>query len=404
MKILILTNTYPSRSQTFIRNHVEGLAEKGHDVTVLAKNGKKADSSVPVKTPVKIIYFGLGNRKIVFSRIIFSLSKAFFLQPGRFWKTIGFLIKTGDYSVLRSIMAADALRGKSFDVIHGQFGPLGNLALLLKSFNREMGVAATSFRGSDISSHLKKYPRIYRILKEKGDLFLPVTSAFLPILKNLGFPDEKIRVYYSAIDMNAFPFRARSINDCINLLCVGRLVEKKGFQYALDVVSLLRERYPAIRLRIVGDGPLRETLSHMAREKGILDYIDFAGWKTPEETAHIMGESHVLLGTSIVSESGDIEGIPNVLKEAMASGCPVVAFNHSGISDLIEDERSGFIVKTGSSELMAEKVGYVLDHYNDSIREVVKAACRRIAEKFDRSVQAGLAEKNYRDAIENNRK
>ena len=400
MKILILTNSYPSRSQTFIRNHVEGLADRGHEVTVLAKHGNEVLSSSKYSSSIKIIYFGSGNRRILALRIFLSLFKAFFLQPVRYWKTVFFLGKTGDYSLLRSVMAADAIRGQVFDVVHAQFGPLGNLALLLKSFNRNLGIVATSFRGSDISSHLKKHPRIYRILKDRGDLFLPVTSAFTPILTGLGFPEERIRVYYSAIDLKQFPFKPRSVNDCINLICVGRLVEKKGFQFALEVVSQLRERYPSIRLRIVGDGPLKEKLSLLTQEKGIQEFVEFAGWKTPEETALMMGESHILLGTSIASESGDIEGIPNVLKEAMTSGCPVVAFDHSGISDLIEDEKSGFIVLTGNSEKMAERIVFVIEHYNDSIQEIIRAACRRIETNFSRDKQAGQAEVLYRDAIE----
>lgn len=127
----------------------------------------------------------------------------------------------------------------------------------------------------------------------------------------------------------------------LTLLAVGRLVEKKGFDVLLEALALLE---PSVRLRIVGDGPLRAELAGQVVALGLADRVELLGSRTHADLPALYAGADVVVVPSVVDRHGDRDGLPNVVLEAMASGRPVVASDVAAIPAAVRDGVTGTLV------------------------------------------------------------
>jgi len=252
---------------------------------------------------------------------------------------------------------------------------------------RELGFfqakVVTSFRGVDLSRSLKlKGKKVYDELFKKGDLFLPVSDYFKNRLIELGCNEEKIIVHRSGIKLDKFKCLPRTDKNkqCIQLLSIGRLVEKKGFEYSIkSVAQIIENTNYEINYKIIGEGPLMNELNILIKQLGMVNNIEMLGAKSHDEVINHMYESQVFIAPSITSSDGDQEGIPNVLKEAMATGMPVISTYHSGIPELVEDGVSGFLTPERNVDVLAEKIKYMVD--NPHLWKELGSVGRKVIEK-----------------------
>ena len=104
--------------------------------------------------------------------------------------------------------------------------------------------------------------------------------------------------------------------------------------------------------------------------------------KTHEEVKSLLEKAHVLIAPSLTSETGDQEGIPNAMKEAMASGLPVISTFHSGIPELVDHGVSGLLVPERDAASLADALAYLISH-PEVCEEMGRAGRRQVEEKFD---------------------
>jgi glycosyltransferase involved in cell wall biosynthesis len=239
-----------------------------------------------------------------------------------------------------------------------------------------------------------RYALFRRRLQARGDLFLAVSEALRQQAIARGFPAERTLTHYNGVDLERF--RPADGDDGVTILHVGRLVEKKGTAVLLRAFAQLKAAHPEARLRIVGDGPLLTRLKRMAGELGLRDSVVFAGTLNPDQIAAEMRKTAMLAAPSLTARDGDSEGLPNVVVEAMASGLPLVATDHGGISEAVADGESGFLVDEGEHEPLARRLAELLS--DAAPRGRMGAAGRRIAEeRFDAARQMALLEARYDD-------
>lgn len=135
---------------------------------------------------------------------------------------------------------------------------------------------------------------------------------------------------------------------------VARLYHQKGHDLFLRAAARIAAEHPEAVFLLVGDGILRQTLDHLARDLGIHDRVVFAGRVDPSEVPACMRAMDVVVHTSIR------EGVARVIPQAYAVGVPVVALNLDGAPEVIEDGRTGFLIEPGSEASVAEAVGTLL--------------------------------------------
>ena len=159
-----------------------------------------------------------------------------------------------------------------------------------------------------------------------------------------GISADKILPIRRGLDRLPKLKRLRSSREPLQLICVARLVEKKGLDHQLRIYAALRAAGVPFQARIVGDGPLRPALEKMAGLLGIAADLTFCGHLAQHEVWEQFEWADVLLHTGVIAPSGDRDGLPNVIPEAMSCGVLVVTTPTAGTTEAIVDGVSGMVI------------------------------------------------------------
>jgi glycosyltransferase involved in cell wall biosynthesis len=159
-----------------------------------------------------------------------------------------------------------------------------------------------------------------------------------------GISADKILPIRRGLDRLPKLKRLRSSREPLHLICVARLVEKKGLDHQLRIYAALRAAGVPFQARIVGDGPLRPALEKMAGLLGIAADLTFCGHLAQHEVWEQFEWADVLLHTGVIAPSGDRDGLPNVIPEAMSCGVLVVTSPTAGTTEAIVDGVSGMVI------------------------------------------------------------
>ncbi|MBD3370662.1 glycosyltransferase [Candidatus Fermentibacteria bacterium] len=405
MRVAFLLRRFPALSETFILNQITGLIDLGHTVDIRHTMSCKDPRNHP-----EVEAYGLLRR----ARPVFCprdlparlwggmarLADGLFHDPGLILNSLNVFRYGREAASLRLLYLASGFRG-SWDILHCHYGMLGNPGVRVRDAGASVGPVVTSFHGFDMTSYVREHGSdVYSYLFERGDLFLPVSEHWRKRLIEMGCPPDKIRVHRMGVDCERLEFTARSLRpgQPVELVSVARLVEKKGIEYGIRAVGALIEEGVDLRYTIVGDGELREDLEELARRLDSSGRISFAGWMPQNELLKLLRSSHLLLAPSVTARSGDQEGIPVVLMEAMAVGMPVVSTTHSGIPELVEDGRSGLLVPERDVGALTEAVRK-LTRDPGCWSRIGIAGRRRVEEEFDLKKQVSRLEAIYREVV-----
>ncbi|MBA2348527.1 MAG: glycosyltransferase family 4 protein [Solirubrobacterales bacterium] len=159
------------------------------------------------------------------------------------------------------------------------------------------------------------------------------------------------------IDVDAFDGREASSDrdrEQLTILCVAALEHRKGHLVLLDALARLAGEGSRPRLILAGEGSERDTLAAAALRLGLADRVTFLGAVGHDRTAALYAAADVFCLSSYA------EGIPTVLMEAMAAGVPVVATDVGGVSELVDDGRSGLLVPPARADRLADALDAVL--------------------------------------------
>ncbi len=190
-------------------------------------------------------------------------------------------------------------------------------------------------------------------LREKleGALFVHTSTELArDALIGRGVQADKVVCIRSGLDRLPAMKALHASRSPLNLLSLARLVEKKGLDRQLRIYAALKAAGVDFTARIVGDGPLRARLERLAGHLGLADRVTFVGQVPPHEVWEHLDWSDVLLHTGVVAPSGDRDGLPNVIPEAMAAGVPVVTSPTAGTTEAVTDGVTGVVLPVDAPE------------------------------------------------------
>lgn len=363
MKIAYFVNEFPGFSQTFVIHQIAGMVNKGHEVDIYATVRANAVHLIEgvVGQRCRTIYFS-DLPVAYFARYARMARRVFASDIVRNMRLVARVLaesaSTRQALSLRLLHKALSIeRGGEYDILHCQFATLGLPVLQLKRIGALTGKVVVSVRGYDVTTARYTDAGRYASLFENADRFLPVSESLADRLLSLGCDRQKIQVLRSGLNVDAIAQRLpRPLTTPLNLLSVGRLVEKKGLIYGLGAVAALLAQGIAVRYRIAGEGPLRDELMAAAQDLGVAEAVEMPGVCAHDRVIGLMQEADIFLAPSVTAADGDQEGIPNVVKEAMLMGLPVISTRHSGIPELIEHGREGVLVAEKDSAALVEAV------------------------------------------------
>lgn len=326
--IAIYTTHYLTVSMTFIYRQLLGVADDFEPI-VLAEGTDNLDLF-----PFASIY--TKKRSLlerIYCKIVRNLTR-----------------KSAVISPLQAKYWGKILHESGVKLIHAHFGPSAlEMLPLAKALNLPLVV---TFHGFDASVLLQdtRYVSSLHELFEYAHV-ITVSKVMADRLLKIGAKPDRTHVHYIGVPLEDFRFVTRSsigekiINmEQIRFLQVSNFVEKKGHYYTVKAFRDFIAHYPNCTLTLAGEGPLQQSIRDLCDELGISGKVQFAGRVAKEQVIELMERSDIFLHHSVTAANGDQEGIPTVLMEAMAMGLIVISSYHSGIPELIEDGRTGFLV------------------------------------------------------------
>jgi len=290
--------------------------------------------------------------------------------PKTTWRMTPFTLAAQSYPTIRRILKT----GNGFDLIdaHYLFPDGVAAAMLAKATGKPFVMTA---RGSDVRE-LANY-RLPRALilwaASRAFKVITVSAALARDLEAIGVPPERLVVLRNGVDLSLFSPGDRAVlrerlrlSSGPLLASVGRLVEMKGHDLSIRALKLL----PDATLVIAGEGPERRRLETLSRSLGVEARVRFLGELSQQELVGVYGGADALVLAS------RHEGWPNVLLEAMACGCPVVATEMDGIREIVRTDDAGVVMEERSPEGIVGGVRRLLARYPGV------EATRRYAEDF----------------------
>jgi colanic acid/amylovoran biosynthesis glycosyltransferase len=197
-----------------------------------------------------------------------------------------------------------------------------------------------------------------------------------------GVSEEKILRIRRGLDRLPTVKRLRSSREPLHLICVARIVEKKGLDHQLRIYAALRAAGVPFQARIVGEGPLRPALEKLAGSLGIAAEVTFCGHLPQHEVWGQFEWADVLLHTGVIAPSGDRDGLPNVIPEAMSCGVLVVTSPTAGTTEAITDGVSGIVAPVDEPAAWVAALRRLSD--DDAFAEKLRVSARRwVEENFD---------------------
>lgn len=267
------------------------------------------------------------------------------------------------YVIASSAFARALYRREPFDLIHGHWSVPGGYiaAQLARTLKLPLIV---SLHGSDV--YLTEHSRLYALavrsaFKQAHFVTAPSQhllersrSAGLDLAHALVVPYGVDTTRYARGDGQALRQHLGLPTDAPLIGALGRLVYKKGFTHLIAALPAIRQQIPAVQCVIAGEGDLKPELRAQAQALGLAGIVHLIGHLDWQETSDFYAMCDVVALPSVVDAYGNVDGLPNVLLEAMAAGRAVVASREAGMDDLVVDGYNGLLVSAGDVQALAQ--------------------------------------------------
>jgi len=384
--LLVLTSTFPRWSGDKEPRFVELLCfelAKYHEVTVLAPHCRGATTQETIESGGRTInvhrfrYFIAGLEVLAYNGGILPRIRR---RPLSVFLVPFFLV--AQFAKIISLH-----RKFQYDVVHAHWIiPQGLVAGLFRRLSRKApAIVVTSHGGDLFALRGKLLTKLKRWVLRSVDQVTVVSEAMRLYCTDLGIDAEKVHVRSMGVDLTDTFTMGDLQSPRKGLIFVGRLVEKKGVGYLLQAMAILVARYPDLSLTVVGDGPDENDLRAIASELQLDQNVRFVGSKLNTELPAMLRSSKLFVMPSIVSKSGDQEGLGLVAVEAMGCGCAVVATDLPAIRDTVQHRKTGLVARAADADDLAEKIELLME--DDALRSELAIAANQFARNhFDWSV------------------
>jgi glycosyltransferase involved in cell wall biosynthesis len=255
------------------------------------------------------------------------------------------------------------VRRERIDVVHAHWLlPQGLIAALLQSLpGRKVPFVVTSHGADLYALRGGLLEALKRFVLRRAVAATVVSSAMLDKLASMGVATENVSVLSMGVDVSSrFGVDATVVRSLDEILFVGRLVDKKGVHHLIRALPGVLAHRPKARLTIGGFGPEEPALRALVERLGLQSAVTFLGALPQSELPALYRRAAVFVAPFVRAESGDQEGLPVALMEAIACGCPVVAGDVAGLHDLLGKHAAEVALDPRNEAALAERIVGVL--------------------------------------------
>lgn len=364
LKVCYVLKRYPRLSETFIVNEIEELKRQGTQITILAQKDPGEDIvHEKVKSlSVPIFYLPSPSSLSLKSWSIRHFERYSGKASDLSLDKLQGALSQQDYATwMQMAMAAPLLKVLGINHIHAHFATWATTAASFLSGFTGIPFSFTAHAKDIYHESVDK-----KVLAEKIEkaLFVITVSGFNrqyleELLRNEGRSGRVIRLY-NGIDLEQFSPSGEE-KEANLIVGVGRLIQKKGFEYLIRACKLLNERGRAFHCIIIGEGEERNTLEKMAANFSLGEKVAFLGAQPQSEVKRILQKASLFVLPCIIGDDGNRDGLPTVLLEAAALGVPIISTKVTGIPEIISHGQNGFLVAEKDPEALAEAMENLID-------------------------------------------
>jgi glycosyltransferase involved in cell wall biosynthesis len=382
VRILTVTTSFPKfpgdTTAPFIESITRELASRGHQITVVLP----ARSDLRL-SPIEGVRFRPYRYAPLRSLEVFGYAQGLRADAALRSSTIA-VLPMAVVAGVRSLSAA--LRFENFDVLHAHWVvPSGAMAALSLPSNGRTPLVV-SLHGSDV--FLAERSRLARLGTRKAferaaavtacsrdlaDRSVPLGARLAPEVIPYGVSSEIFRP--DAPGGRELRHELWLPAHAFVLFAAGRLVHKKGFEYLMEALRELRARGRSVELVIAGKGDLEEALAQKARSLSIDAHVKLVGNVDRGALPAYFAMADAVLVPSVKDAAGNVDGLPNVLLEGMASAKPIVATNVGGIGEILRPGEDALLVREKDSKAIADAVEELIR--SEDLRERLGRAARK---------------------------
>ncbi len=368
MKIAYITAKIPYGSQeTFVLTEIIALKQLGVDLLIIPRDKgkdifhKEAASLIKDTLNIPLLDYKIFLNLLEF--IITRLTQFFNLLYTTVFKARNAKIGIKNLIILpKSLYLSKLLVGQSISHIHSHWA--STTATMAYIISKVTGIpwSLTAHRwdipeNNILKEKCKSAAFVRAICKEGRDEIIEIISD--------SSLNDKILVIHMGINIPETNKTKSSALSTFTILCPANLVVIKGHRYLFEACNILLERNLPIKCLIAGDGPLEKELKELVSKLGISDNIEFLGRLPHEKLLDLYRREliDVVVLPSIITISGEKEGIPVALMEAMSYGIPVISTDTGGIAELIENG-CGIIVEEKNPEAIVDALEKLMKSEN----------------------------------------
>jgi len=362
-----ILQSYPSLTMTFIYREIMALESRGFSIATFSvwRPNKSQVSQESWRLMDSTYYvFPVSWPRLLLAHLYFLASRPFrycetalfvLTRKGETWKN---RVRTlGHFG--QAVYLAREVQRRRIKHVHAHF--VHNAASFALIISRLLGISF-SFTAHNILF----IDQILLREKIREAKFVAAISEFTRSFLVNWTPGEehghKIHVVHCGVSPADFaPPDPRPDSDVPVLLFVGQLEERKGAPVLVQACKLLVERNVPFQCVLVGSGPQRELVEQLVDQHGLRHAVSLAGVVLQEHLREYLDRASVFVMPCVRARSGDMDGIPVVLMEAMAMEIPVVSTWLSGIPELVKHEQSGLLVEPQDARSLADAIQRLLE-------------------------------------------
>lgn len=346
--IAIYVQHYLAPSMTFIYRQIKAAQQYYNPLVLCSDTLENTD-----KFPVEHLF----HKKRNFLRL-----KKSSLYQNRIFGYHRLLSTNPRLSLQQKKFFSDIIKDQKARLVHAHFGPSG--IEILSTVSRAKIPLVVTFHGYDASIlfNFNQYVKKIRKVFDYAHI-ITISEQMRNDLISIGAKRDYVSVIRCGIPVDEFQYVRRTPlsekfrrKEKITFLQVSNFVEVKGHQYTIRAFKRFLDNYNNAKLILAGDGVTRQINQKLCDDLNISDRVEFTRLVGQDTVIRLMSEADIFLHHSVKLPNGVKEGLPTVIMEAMATGLPVIASDHSAISELITHESDGYLVEERNIEEYANRM------------------------------------------------
>lgn len=385
-KVAYILLFFPEPTQTFVLDEVNTLIGLGLEVEVYSLYGPQAPARLAglARPAAPVFHLGLASLGSLLQDLWRTTG-----SPGS--PTISFLLRVlarrwrnletageAAWAALAGVHLARRFKARGVTHIHASWAN---------------GPATAAWVASQISGITFSFcARAYDIYPPDGALREKLAAAAWVRTENHAnlrylarlcpSQDHKLTSIYNGVPLAAPADSSPPAAPPYRLLTLGRLVVKKGFAVLLEACRLLAHQGLEFQLTLAGAGPQERALRRMIENYGLESRVSLPGFVPHREVPRLLAQAHLFVMPSIIAPSGNRDGTPTVILEALQHGVPVVATDICGIREMVRPRETGWLTRPGDAPALAAAIQVALSHPQEAQRRAHWGR-RLVQQEFD---------------------